>query len=213
MVALFSTAGASPCRTITQTINPCLSAGVFFFYSVVSVLTLVFTFSCDGWSLFGFLPFSMLRLLSFNERPHTFRSLVCTSLTSFCSDTLLLAGYRSSVRYLLFFFPSDLSSVAFSALWSILPLLGFLYRSHANHARKPPCFVFSADIVLADTLSEYSFQFWFLSNFLRLLPRRGKESSLFIPSFPLFLAASRRSSCRPLTTLPISSLEFSLQPK
>ena len=173
----------------------------------MSVLTLVFTFCCDRRSLFGFCLISMLRLLSFNERPHTFRSLVCTSLTLFCSDTPL-AGYRSSVRYLLFFFPSDLSSVAFSALWSILTLLGFLYRSHANHARKPPCFVFSADIVLADTLSEYFFSVLVLSNFLRLLPRRGKESSLFIPSFPLFFGRVPAVFCRPLTALPVSSSDF-----
>jgi hypothetical protein len=47
--------------------------------------------------------------------------------------------------------------VAFSALWSILTLLGFLYRSHANHVRIPPFLAFSADIVLADTPSEYFF--------------------------------------------------------
>ena len=138
--------------------------------------------------------FFLLGYFLFNERPRTFRSLVCTSLTLFCSDTLL-AGYRSSVRYLLFFFPSDLPSVAFSALWRILPLLGFLYRSHANHARKPP--------------SEYFFSVLVFSNFFRLSPRRGKESSLFIPSFSLFFGRVPAVFCRPLTAPPISSLEFS----
>ena len=137
----------------------------------------------DGRSLA--FAFFLLGYFLFNERPHTFRSLVCTSLTLFCSDTLL-AGYRSSVRYLLFSFSSDFPSVAFSALWSILPLLGFLYRSHANHVRIPPFLAFSADIVLADTPSEYFFSVLVFSNFFRLSPHRGKESSLFIPSFSLF---------------------------
>ena len=57
----------------------------------------------DGSLDSGEIASDFFRLLPFNERPHTFRSLVCTSLTSFCSYTLL-AGYRSSVRYLLSYF-------------------------------------------------------------------------------------------------------------
>ena len=117
----------------------------------------------DGRSLA--FAFFLLGYFLFNERPHTFRSLVCTSLTLFCSDTLL-AGYRSLVRYLLFYVSlSDLPSVAFSALWSILFLFSFLCRSNANHIYKPP-------------------------------------------SFPCLSAASRRSFCRPLTAIMISSLDF-----
>ena len=113
----------------------------------------------------------MLRLLSFNERPHTFRSLVCTSLTSFCSDTLL-AGYRSSVRYLLVFFRPT------SRRWRSQPF-----------GVSSPCSVFCIEVMRimpVNLLPSISFQFWFLNNFLRLLPRCGKESSLFIPSLSLF---------------------------
>lgn len=158
-------------------------------------------------------------------RPRLFRSLDYSSLIISCDNTSDV-GTGSSLRTSLPFIPSDLPSVGLTCTSEyLLPFRFYFSKLHQTY----PVYLLSSfshlsffpPLSLGGAPSDYKSKvssnpilchpfrnFFFLLQsiafrFFRLSPPRGKESSLFVPSFPFLFRRIPTAPCRPRRLYPI----------